>query len=306
MNGERGRVLISGGTGLIGGHVARDLAGAGYEVVVLTRRPERAELPPGVRAAGWDAETGDGWSEVADGAVGIVHLAGESIAGGRWTAAKKRRIRDSRVRSGRAVVAAIEAAERKPSWLIQASGIGYYGAHGVERVTERTARGEGFLADVAAEWEASTEPVERLGVRRAVVRTGLVLAREDGLLPRLLTPFKLGVGGPMGSGEQYMPWIHIADEVAAIRFLAEHPEANGPFNLCAPEPVTNAELARTLAAVLGRPAALRAPAFALKLALGELATEVLTGQRAVPERLEGLGFEFRFPALQPALEDLLD
>jgi hypothetical protein len=306
MSGERGRVLVSGGTGLIGGHVVRDLAAAGYEVVVLTRDPERAKLPPGVRAAGWDAESDEGWSEVADGAAGIVHLAGESIAGGRWTAAKKRRIRDSRLRSGRAVVAAIEAAERKPAWLLQASGIGYYGPRGVERVTEETGPGEGFLAELAVDWEASTEPVERLGVRRAILRTGLVLAREGGLLPRMLKPFKLGIGGPMGSGEQYMPWIHVADEVAAIRFLAGHADARGPFNLCAPEPVTNAELAGTLAGLLGRPAALRAPAFVLRIALGELASEVLTGQRAVPERLEALGFEFRFPALEPALEDLLD
>ncbi len=304
MSGERGRVLISGGTGLIGGRLARDLAADGYEVVVLTRDPERARLPPRVRAAGWDAESEEGWAEVADGALGIVHLAGENIAG-RWTAAKKRRIRDSRLSSGRAVVAAIEAAERKPAWLLQASGVGYYGPHGVERVTERTAPGTGFMPRLAADWEASTEPVERLGVRRAILRTGLVLAREGGLLPRMLTPFKLGAGGPMGSGEQYMPWIHLADEVAAIRFLAGHAEARGPFNLCAPEPVTNAEFARTLARRLGRPAVLRAPAFALRIALGELAEEVLTGQRAVPERLEALGFEFRFPVLEPALEDLL-
>lgn len=304
MNGERGRVLVSGGTGLIGGHVVRDLAAAGYEVVVLTRDPGRAKLPPGVRAAGWDAETEEGWSEVADGALGIVHLAGENIAG-RWTAAKKRRIRDSRLASGRAVVAAIEAAERKPAWLLQASGVGYYGPRGVERVTERTPSGTGFMPRLAADWEASTEAVEKLGVRRAILRTGLVLAREGGLLPRMLTPFKLGAGGPMGSGEQYMPWIHVADEVAAIRFLAGHAEARGSFNLCAPEPVTNGEFARTLARLLGRPAVLRAPAFALRIALGELAEEVLTGQRAVPERLEALGFEFRFPALEPALADLL-
>jgi hypothetical protein len=304
MNGERGRIVITGGTGLIGGRLAGEMAAAGHDVVVLTRSPERAGLPPGVRAAGWDAETAEGWGPLADGALGIVHLAGEPIAG-RWTAARKRRIRDSRVRSSRAVLAAIEAARDKPSWLIQASGISYYGDRGAEPVTEQTGPGEGFLVDVAIEWEAATAPAEALGVRRAVLRTAPVLAVEDGLLPRMLPPFKLCLGGPLGSGDQYMPWIHLADQVAAIRFLAGNEAARGPFNLVAPEPVTNEEFTRTLGRVLGRPTVFRVPRFALRVVLGEMADTVLESQRAVPEKLEALGFRFRFPRLEPALRDLL-
>jgi len=304
MSGERGRVVVSGGTGLIGGRLAAEMAAAGHDVVVLTRDPDGAELPPGVRAAAWDAETAAGWGELADGALGVVHLAGEPIAG-RWTEAKKRRIRDSRVRSSRAVLAAIEAARDKPAWLVQASGVSYYGDRGAEPVTEETGPGEGFLVEVAIEWEAATEPAEALGVRRVVLRTAPVLALEDGLLPRMLPPFKLGLGGPLGSGEQYMPWIHLADQVAAIRFLAGTDAARGPFNLVAPEPVTNEEFTRTLGRVLGRPTVFRVPRFALRLALGEMADTVLESQRAVPERLEALGFRFRFPRLEPALRDLL-
>lgn len=305
MNGERGRVLITGGTGLIGGRLAREMAAAGHDVVVLTRNPERAELPPGARAAGWDAETAAGWGPLADGALGIVHLAGEPIDG-RWSAAKKRRIRDSRVRSSRAVLAAIEAARTKPAWLLQASGVGYYGARGDEPVTEEAGPGDDFLARVSVEWEAATEPAEALGVRRALLRTGLVLAAEEGLLARMLTPLRLGLGGPLGSGRQYMPWIHLADEIAAIRFLARAETARGPFNLAAPGAVTNEEFTRTLARVLRRPAVFRVPRFALRLALGEMAELALAGQRAVPRALEALGFRFRFPALEPALRDLLD
>lgn len=305
MDGERGRVLITGGTGMIGRRVARELAGAGHDVVVLTRSPERAELPEGVRPAGWDGVSADGWGPLADGALGIVHLAGENIADGRWTAARKRRIRDSRVRSGEAVTAAVEAAERKPKWLLQASGVDVYGDRGDEVVGEGAAPGEGFLAEVCIEWEASTEPVERLGVRRAVLRSGPVLTTEGGMLGKMLLPFKLGLGGPAGSGEQYVPWIHMADEVAAIRFLAGSEAGRGPFNLTAPEPVSHRDFAKALGRALGRPAVLPAPGFALKIVFGEMADLLLEGKRAVPRALETLGFRFRFPQLEDALRDSL-
>ena len=302
---EKGRVLVTGGSGLIGREVTRELAGAGWEVVVLSRRPEEVRgLPPGTRAAGWDGETAEGWWELADGAAGIVHLAGEGIADAPWTAAKKRRIRDSRVRSSAAVLEAVRRTERKPGFLLQGSAVGYYGDTGSTPVTEEDPPGEGFLPDVCVEWESVTRPVEDLGVRRAILRTGIVLSRQGGALPMMALPFKLFVGGPLGSGEQYVSWIHRADEAGAIRFLAESGEARGPFDLTAPHPVTNRELSRELARALGRPSFFRVPPIALHAALGELAESVLEGQRALPAALERLGYRFRFPTLREALADL--
>lgn len=301
----KGSILVTGGSGLIGRAVTTELTGAGWEVVVLSRSPERVRgLPPGARAAGWDGTTAEGWWELADGAAGIVHLAGENLADGPWTPAKKRRIRNSRVQSGEAVLEAVRRAERKPGFLLQASGMDYYGDTSSTAATEADPPGEGFLADVCVEWESVTRPVEDLGVRRAILRSALVLSRNGGALPKLALPFQLFVGGPMGSGEQYVSWIHVGDEAGAIRFLAEHAEAHGPFNLAAPHPVVNRELARELGRALGRPSLFRAPAFALHAALGEMAETVLASRRVLPAALEGLGYSFRFPTLRSALEEL--
>jgi len=299
------RVVITGGSGLIGSHLTRSLAGDGHEVVVLSRRPEEVGgLPSGARAQGWDGRTAAGWGHLVAGAA-VVHLAGESIAAGRWTEAKKRRIRTSRVDSSRALVEAVEEAPEKPRVLLQASAVGYYGPRGDEDVAEDEPPGSDFLGRTCVEWEEASAAVEALGVRRPVLRTGLVLARDGGALAKMLLPFRLFAGGPVGSGRQAMPWIHLADEVGAIRFLLDHPTATGPFNLASPNPVTNREFARAVGRVLKRPSFLPAPAFALRLALGEMADILLAGQRAVPLRLAGLGFLFRFPTLEPALRDLL-
>ena len=301
------RVVITGGSGLIGRALARELGGAGHDAVILTRDPDRAgRLPPGVRAARWDGRTAQGWVALLEADTAIVHLAGENIAQGRWTAAKKRRIRDSRVVSGQAVMDAIREAPVKPRVLIQGSAVGYYGARGDEAVPEDTPPGRDFLSEVCQEWEASTAEAEGLGVRRAVARTGIVLAREGGALPAMSLPFKLMIGGPIGDGRQWFPWIHIDDEVGALRFLLERKNARGAFNLTAPHPVTNRELTRTLARVLRRPGFLPAPGFALRIALGEMAESLLQGQRAVPSRLLELGYAFRWPDLEPALRHLLD
>jgi hypothetical protein len=300
------RVIITGGTGLIGRMLAADLAGDGHEVIVLSRDPERVmSLPAGVRVERWDAQTAEGWGFLADGADVIVNLAGESIAAGRWTVERKRRIRESRLNAGRAVIQAVEAATRKPGVVIQASAVGYYGHRGDQEVTEEAAPGNDFLAQISAEWEASTAPAGAWGVRRAIIRTGIVLDAHDGALPRMALPFRLFVGGPLGSGRQWFPWIHIADEVAAIRFLLEKDDASGPFNLAAPNPFTNAEFSRILGRVLGRPAFMPTPALALRLVFGEMATILLDGQRAVPRRLLQLGFTFRFPGAEAALQGLL-
>ena len=300
-----GRIVITGGAGLIGRALAAELVASGYEVAILSRNPQRVGgLPPGVRLEKWDGRTAQGWGYLADGAWAIVNLAGENLAGGRWTAAQKERIRQSRLRAGQAVVEAVRAAARKPAVVVQASGVGCYGPRGDEEVTEEAPPGADFLGRLAAEWEASTAPVEALGVRRAVIRSGVVLSLEGGALPRLALPFRFFLGGPLGSGRQWTPWIHIADEVGAIRFLLEHGEARGPYNLAAPHPVTNRELARALGRVLHRPAWLPVPAPALQALLGEMSAVLLTGQRAVPKRLLEAGFVFRFPEIEAALQNL--
>ncbi len=301
------RVVITGGTGLIGSAVARDLGAAGHDAVILTRNlGKTGTLPPGVRAAQWDGRTAEGWKTLLDGQTAIVHLAGDAIASGRWTAEKKRRIRDSRVASGGAVLQAIREAKEKPLALLQGSAVGYYGPRGDEPVGEDAPPGNDFLADVCKEWEASTAEAEALGVRRAMLRTGIVLAREGGALPRMAMPFRLGIGGPVGNGRQWFPWIHLADEVGAIRFLLQHEDARGPFNFTAPNPVTNRELSRSLGRVLSRPSFLPVPGFALRIAFGELADTLLQGQRAIPSRLLALGYVFQYPEVEPALKSLLD
>jgi len=262
-----------------------------------------------VRAAEWDGLTAQGWSQLLDGETAIVHLAGEGIADGRWTEDRKRRIRDSRVLSGRAVVEAIRQAREKPRALLQSSAVGYYGPRGDDEVVEGQPPGRGFLADVSVEWEASTAEAESLGARRVLLRTGVVLAREGGALPRMALPFKLLAGAPLGSGRQWLPWIHIADEVGAIRFLLERDDAQGPFNLTAPQPVTNRELGDVLARVLRRPSPLQSlglgvPEPVFRVMLGEMADAVLHSQRVLPTRLLQLGYTFRFPDLGSALQDL--
>lgn len=299
------KVLITGGTGLIGSRLAAELVQGGHEVVVLTRRPERAQVPPGVEAAGWDGRTSHGWGPLLDGDTAIVNLAGENIASGRWTAARKKRIRESRIDAGRAVAEAVAKAPRAPQVLLQASAVGYYGPRGDAEVTEESPAGDDFLAQVCREWEASTAAVETRGVRRVILRTGVVLDPDGGALEKMALPFKFFAGGPAGDGDQWMPWIHAADQTAAMRFLLESTGSSGPYNLAAPHPVTNEELSRVLAKVLHRPNLLRAPAFALRLALGEMADIVLTGQRALPRRLLDEGFQFQFPEIQGALADLL-
>jgi len=300
------RVVITGGSGLIGSAVARELGGAGHEIVVLSRDPSRMKLPPNTRAVGWDGRTGEGWASLLDADTGIVHLAGESIAGGRWTAEKKRRIRASRVDSGVAVMAAIRQAKEKPRVLLQGSAVGIYGPCGDEVVTESHPPGHDFLAEVCVAWEASTAEAESLGVRRPLLRTGIVLSGKGGALPKMALPFRLMAGGPLGSGRQWIPWIHIADEVGAIRFLIEREDARGPFNLSAPRPLTNRDFSHALGKALRRPSFAFAPGLALRAVLGEMADMLLYGQRAVPHRLLEMGYAFRYPDALPALRNLLD
>ena len=300
------RVIITGGTGLIGQALCANLAHDNHEVIVLSRDPDRAgALPADVKLASWDAQSAEGWGELADGADAIVNLAGENLASGPWTDARKRRIRDSRINAGKAVMQAVTAAQRKPRVLIQSSAVGYYGPRGDETITEDASPGIDFLARLCFEWEASTAGVEEMGVRRVVVRTGLVLSADGRALPKIVLPFKLFAGGPMGNGRQYWPWIHINDEIRAIRFLLDTDSARGPYNLSGPDPLTNHEFARQVGKVMARPAFFPVPAFVLRLVLGEMSTVLLDGQRTIPQRLQDQGFEYTYSSAEAALRDLL-
>jgi uncharacterized protein (TIGR01777 family) len=308
------RAIITGGTGLIGRALTAELAAHGYEVVILSRNPERAGGPPaGARLVAWDGRTAAGWGGEVEAADVVVNLAGESIAGEslpailfrRWTADQKQRLLESRVNAGRAVVEAIQAALRKPRLLIQSSAVGYYGARRSEELGEGAASGDDALARICVDWEASTLAAETQGVRRVIIRTGVVLSPAGGVLPLVLLPFRLFMGGRLGSGRQWFPWIHIADEVAAIRFLLETPGAQGAYNLTAPRAVGNAEVSRVIGRVMRRPSLVPVPEFLLRLVLGEKASIVLEGQRPAPRRLLELGYAFRFPEFEGAVRDLL-
>ncbi len=305
------RIVITGGTGLIGRALAAELIKAKYEVVVLSRNPGNVkDLPEGVRAAQWDGKTAQGWGELADGAYAIINLAGENLAGKSWfsirlTKSRKERIVNSRVNAGRAVVEAVKAARVKPQVVLQVSGVSYYGPRDNQPVSEAEKPGSEFLATICVDWEGATRPVEALGVRRVVVRLGVVLSRDEGALPRQMLPFKLFVGGPLGSGKQGYAWIHMQDTVQAMKFLIENPQAQGVYNLAAPQMTNNRDFGRALARTLHRPFYFPVPAFVLRIAFGEAATLLLDGQFVDPGRIQKLGYEFRFPEVEPALQDTL-
>lgn len=304
------RVIVTGGTGIIGSRLTAAMAADGHEVIVLSRSPERHQFPHGVRGEKWDSRTAAGWGHLMNGAGAVVNLAGENIGGDslvpdRWTEEKKRRIKESRWEVGQALVQAVEQAETKPKVLYQASGVDYYAA-GDEVKTEASAPGNSFLADVAANyWEPSTAAVEEMGVRRIIGRMGIVLDRQSGPLQRSLLQFKLFAGGRLGSGDQWWSWLHLDDAVNAIHYLIRHESASGPVNVATPNPVTNREYTEALADVMGRPKLLPVPSFALKIALGETAALVLDGRPVSAAKLESLGYRFRYPLIRPALADLI-
>lgn len=301
------RIIITGGTGLIGKALCPLLLADGHLVTVLSRNPDAARgMPRGVRIEEWDGKTPEGWSQFVNGTDAIINLAGAGIADSRWTAQRKQLLRESRIHAGLAIQKAIQQAAQKPKVLIQSSAVGYYGAHtDDEIITEAAATGKDFLAKVCFDWEMSTAPVSKMGVRRPVIRTGVVLSKEGGALPKMLLPFKFFAGGPIGSGKQWLPWIHLTDQVRAIKFLLDHPSADGPFNLAAPNPVNNKQFGEILGAIMRRPAFMPTPGVAMQALFGEMSTVLLDGQRAVPQRLEELGFAFTYSTLREALSDLL-
>lgn len=291
-------ILITGGTGFIGSALSRDLRDAGQSVVVTTRRQTDSSemltwnppelIPPDIISK-FDA---------------VVNLAGESIASGRWTMARKARLVSSRIDTTRALVQSMKDAGPGPEVLLSASAIGYYGPHGAEYVTEKTPPAQDFLADLCKAWETEALKAEEAGARVVLIRTGVVLGEGGGALAQMMIPFKLFIGGHIGSGEQWLSWIHMDDEVGIIRHALENGSVSGPVNMTAPDPVTNKEFSSALGKALGRPSWLPVPGFVLKIALGELGQIALTGQRVIPEKALETGYEFKYPEVNGALKDI--
>jgi uncharacterized protein (TIGR01777 family) len=294
------RLSVTGSTGLIGSALVPLLTRDGHEVGRVSRSA--------AGAGGWRWDPGAGHVDPAavDGMDAVVHLAGESIAGGRWSKARKARIRASRARGTRVVAEAVARAEPRPQALLCASAMGFYGDRGNELLTEASAPGRGFLAEVSREWEEACAPARDAGVRVVNLRFGIVLSPTGGALAKMLLPFRLGLGGVVGSGRQWWSWVALDDAVGAIRHALVTPGLAGPVNVTSPSPVTNAEFTRTLGRVLARPTLFPMPAFAARLALGEMAEALLLASaRLVPERLQQTGYAFRCPELEGALRHVL-
>jgi uncharacterized protein len=300
------RVVIAGGSGLIGRKLIEALLSAQHETIVLSRSPERAGMIfPSAAVQFWDGKTSDGITHILEGTDAVINLSGESIAARRWTRVQKERILSSRIQSTQALLGAIKQTKRKPSVLLNASAVGYYGNVPDGGVTESSSKGEGYLADVCDRWEAEALKAQELGVRTVLLRTGIVLDKKAGTLQKLLLPFRFFIGGPLGSGAQWFPWIHLQDEVRAILFALENEQLSGPLNLAAPGSVRVSEFCGALGKIIRRPSWIHAPASMLKLALGEMAEPlVLHGQRVMPEKLVDAGFKFDYPVLEDALRDL--
>jgi uncharacterized protein (TIGR01777 family) len=298
------KIIITGGTGLIGRELSRALTRDGHQLTSLVREV-KSPSNNSITFARWDIERGEienpSKLEAHDAAI---HLAGESVAEGRWSEDKKRRIRDSRVKGTRLLVETLARLQQPPATLLSASAIGFYGIdRGEEPLSEESGPGGDFLAGVCREWETEALRAEAFGARVVLLRTGIVLSAQGGALGKMLPIFKLGIGGKLGSGRQFMSWISLTDEIAAIRFALENGTVRGALNLTAPRPVTNVEFTETLGRVVSRAAFLNVPRFALRLALGEMAATALGSLRVLPKKLEAAGYRFAFPELEGALRD---
>jgi uncharacterized protein (TIGR01777 family) len=290
------RIVVAGGTGFLGAPLVRCLRADGHLVTVLTRRPHASGQ------VAWNPDNAAGpWALAVEAADAVINLSGESIAGARWSTSRKAALRASRLDTTRGLVAAMTRGARTPSVLLNASAIGIYGPHGDEDVTEATPPGDDFLSSLAQEWEAAALTAFP-ATRVVLLRTGIVLDREGGALAEMAMPFHFMAGGPLGSGRQWMSWIHRDDWIALVTWALTAAAVSGPLNLTAPNPVTNREFARTLGRALRRPSFMPAPGVALRVVLGEMATMILTGQRVLPAKALALGFQFQYPTLEPALQ----
>ena len=301
------KIVLAGGTGFLGGALTARFTGDGHDVRILSRAASHA---PAARVSyvAWTPDGSSGpWAPVVDGADAVVNLAGAGLADKRWTAARKRELISSRLRSTQSLVTAIRAARQRPKVFIQNCAVGYYGfAHGDEPLDERAAAGNDFLARLCVDWEAAAGPVADLGCRLVTARTGVVLARDGGALPKMMLPFRFFAGGPMGTGRQYISWIHLDDWVALVARMLSDDTLAGPVNATAPAPVTSTELARAIGSAMHRPALLPAPAFMLRIIVGEIAdAALLGGQRVLPRRAIASGFAFAHPEVREAVTSLL-
>ncbi|MBI4564942.1 MAG: TIGR01777 family protein [Planctomycetes bacterium] len=300
------RLLVTGATGFIGRRLCAAAARQGYALRITSRDPSRAQdLFPGVEVSAWDPLSGPPPPALFEGVDTVIHLAGESIAKGRWTKKKKALIRDSRVQGTRHLVDALLALPRKPQALISASAIGYYEPRGDEVITENGAPARDFLGDVCRSWEEEAQRARTGDVRVVLMRTGIALGVGGGALKAMLPPFQMFVGGPIAGGTQWMSWIHGDDLAALYLMAASRPDLTGPLNATAPEPVTNRDFSNALGAALGRPSFMPTPYFMLRLMLGEVATMLVASHRVLPARAQAVGFSFGFPKLDAALGDLL-
>lgn len=302
------RIVITGGSGFIGRRLVARLLEQGDQVLVLTRRLEQAcrilGESPNLKLLPYDPYQPQAWAAALEGYEGIVNLAGEPLASSRWTETKKKEIRRSRVETTQALVQALASLNQKPQVMISSSAVGYYGSHPAgEPLTETDPPAQDFLAEVCQAWEAAARPVEELGIRLAILRTGIVLGPDGGALGQMLAPFQFFIGGTIGSGKQWLSWIHREDWVSLVCFLLE--QGSGVFNATAPNPVQMEEFCRTLGQVLGRPSWLPVPELALELLLGEAAQVVLTGQKVIPQAALQMGFTFQYPQLKEALRQIL-
>ena len=299
------RILISGGTGMIGKLLVPGLHESDHELWLLTRSGQEEHSLPNVNMIQWDGSSLGTWSELVNHVDAIINLAGENIGSKRWSVRRKNLIIESRVNAGKILVEAIIKAKKRPKVFIQASAIGIYGVNNTDILTEESAFGDDYLAGICKKWEASSEELDSIGIRRIIIRTGVVLSKSAGALNRMLIPFNLYIGGPIGSGKQMISWIHPSDEVSAIQFLLENENAKGIFNLTAPYPTSNAEFGKCLAKVAHKPYWLPVPAIGLRILLGEMSTLVLDGQNVTPERLIDAGFSFKYEKIEDALLNLI-
>lgn len=299
------RILISGGTGMIGTSLVMRLIENDHEILILTRKIGNRSDSSCVRYLQWDGSCLGDWCDQINQVDAIINLAGENIGLMRWTKKRKKMIFESRINAGNILTGAISKASKLPKVFIQASAIGYYGTKNQGLLTEESPCGDDFLADLSKQWEESTKQIETLGIRRIVIRTGVVLSKTEGALNRMLLPFKLFAGGPIGTGRQIVSWIHHEDEISAIQFLLENQEAKGIYNLTAPYSVSNAAFGKVLAKTIHKPYWFPVPGLFLRLILGEMSSLVLEGQNVIPKRLVEAGFQFKYGDLTDALENIM-